>query len=396
MSTNPSTTDTPPSDESTTRRGLFRRSRRSVDDAATSDATVDEAHDDDSQVSADDAPVQRPNFNLAAAAEARQIDDVAQANAAAQTPVTSPTPETPVHTSISDSSDIEARLDAVLSPTTMPASVVNADDVVAQATEQIRHARQQAAAASAPMQVVMPSSEPSQPAMMQPTVAAQPVAAPAAAAPPSTIEVSAAPTATRLLGLDVQRMVTLLEDEAQAAQQRIDLELRNAQARAEEIVVAAQHDAERIREHGQNQARVLLGEVEEIISEAQQTGEQILRRADAESGQLRQQAGVVLSQAQTEARSMIDAARREGEQVLAEQRRLATARAQEALREQERLKDQIRRLEERRRQVLESLEPLIDQLSQMMPAVDMRAQQTAPHQRNVVSIDRSRSINAGG
>ena len=38
------------------------------------------------------------------------------------------------------------------------------------------------------------------------------------------------------------------------------------------------------------------------------------------------------------------------------------------MREQDRLKDQIRRLEERRRQVLESLEPLISQLTQMMPA----------------------------
>ena len=71
--------------------------------------------------------------------------------------------------------------------------------------------------------------------------------------------------------------------------------------------------------------------------------------------------------------------------MLAEQRRLATVRAQEALREQDRLKDQIRRLEERRRQVLESLEPLIDQLvaddSRWRPrTTSSRSPSSAPHE----------------
>jgi cell division septum initiation protein DivIVA len=89
----------------------------------------------------------------------------------------------------------------------------------------------------------------------------------------------------------------------------------------------------------------------------------------------------VLHQAQTEARAIVETSRREGEQILAEQRRLATVRAQEAMREQDRLKDQIRRLEERRRQVLESLEPLISQLTNMMPA-------TGGDPRNVVQLQR--------
>ena len=53
--------------------------------------------------------------------------------------------------------------------------------------------------------------------------------------------------------------------------------------------------------------------------------------------------------------------------------------------EDRRPEGQIRRLEERRRQVLESLEPLISQLTQMMPAMP---QQQAADQENVVPIQR--------
>lgn len=195
-----------------------------------------------------------------------------------------------------------------------------------------------------------------QPAMLQPTVAATPSA-----------PVRPSSRTAEMLGIDIQRIMTAVEEEAEQARIRIDYELRNAQDEADRLVAEATLEAERIREHGQAQARQLLGEVEEIISEAQQTGEQILRRADTEALTIREQAHVALQQAQDEARTTVELARREGEEILAEQRRLATIRAQEAMREQDRLKDQIRRLEDRRRQVLESLEPLIDQLSQMIP-----------------------------
>jgi F0F1-type ATP synthase membrane subunit b/b' len=168
--------------------------------------------------------------------------------------------------------------------------------------------------------------------------------------------------------VDVNRIIRTLEEEAEAAHQRIDHELGRARSEAEAIVRSAGVDADHIRDHAQQQARVLLGEVEEIITDAQRTGQQILRKADAEAEDVRRQAGDLVMEAQGEARKIIDTARREGEQILSEQRRLATVRAQEALREQDRLKEQIHRLEERRRQVLESLEPLIDQLSQMIPA----------------------------
>ena len=167
--------------------------------------------------------------------------------------------------------------------------------------------------------------------------------------------------------VDVNRIIQTLEDEAEAARQRIDSELRNAHEEADHLVNHAQEDAERIRDHAQQQARVLLGEVEEIISEAQHTGQEILRRAEHDADSIRNQALITLEQAQDEARNIVDVARREGEAILAEQRRLATVRAQEAVREQDRLKDQIRRLEERRRQVLESLEAQITQLSQLIP-----------------------------
>lgn len=199
-----------------------------------------------------------------------------------------------------------------------------------------------------------------------------PYAAPVAAAQPTpqAEAVSLRPTTSSHRSgmlVDVNRIIQTLEDEAEAARQRIDSELRNAHEEADHIVNHAQEDAERIRDHAQQQARVLLGEVEEIISEAQHTGQEILRRSEHDADSIRNQALITLEQAQDEARNIVDVARREGEAILAEQRRLATVRAQEAVREQDRLKDQIRRLEERRRQVLESLEAQITQLSQLIP-----------------------------
>src|SRR5690606_8163214 len=118
---------------------------------------------------------------------------------------------------------------------------------------------------------------------------------PTISAPPITTSASSslAPTAATLLGIDVERMARLIEEEALSAQQRIELEVRNARTQATDLVDAAEREAERIREHGQAQARVLLGEVEEIISEAQQTGEQILEQASAEATQIRQSATAV-------------------------------------------------------------------------------------------------------
>jgi F0F1-type ATP synthase membrane subunit b/b' len=193
--------------------------------------------------------------------------------------------------------------------------------------------------------------------------------APVMPAPQPTIATPAPESVARRAGMlvDVSRIIQTLEDEAESAKHRIDMEIRNAREEADSLLDRANADAQRIRDHAQQQARVLLGEVEEIISEAQQTGQDILRRAETDAEGVREQALIALDQAQDEARTIIEVARREGESILAEQRRLATVRAQEALREQDRLKDQIRRLEERRRQVLESLEAQISQLSQLIP-----------------------------
>jgi F0F1-type ATP synthase membrane subunit b/b' len=265
-----------------------------------------------------------------------------------------------------DIDEIEARLDAALQQVQLQAAstgTVTLDPTPAPAAPRPDSQDAVLAPTSA-----LTSPEPSSPATYEPQAHAHETRGEGAAA---------------RMGIDVDRLVHMIEDEAEGVQRRIELELNHAHAQAEDILDRAEHEAERIREHGQSQARVLLGEVEEIISEAQQTGEQILLRANEEAAAMRADATGVMQQAQTEARSIIDTARRDGEQVLAEQRRLATVRAQEAMREQERLKDQIRRLEERRRQVLESLEPLITQLTQMIPAA---GQQQAAARQNVVDL----------
>lgn len=187
-------------------------------------------------------------------------------------------------------------------------------------------------------------------------------------------------TQAHQVAIDTGRILTLLEQEAEAVRRRIDQELRNGQEEADRLVADAAREAERLREHGQQQARVLLREVEEIISESQRTAGEIVGSANEEAVEIREQAARTLAQAHEEARKIVETARRDGENILNEQRRLATVRAQEALREQDRLKEQIRRLEERRRQVLQSLEPLIDQLSQMIPG-----------DRNVVQMPGTRS-----
>lgn len=363
-----------------TRKGLFRRTRRTDDDGASSGdasqgaiATVDElARRMDELVAGErsiaDDPV-RAEFDLQRAVIARANDIAATS---ATTPVTTPdhdgasmqpmtqtTPEAPVQQS-SDAQDqspanaqddIEARLDAALQPVHAPDTPPTSGSVTLEPT---------------PVPAAPEEPQQSQDAVLGPVM--------------STYSGGSAASA---IGIDIERVVRAIEDEAAGIQHRIELELRTAKDRADEIIDRAEAEAERIREHGQSQARVLLGEVEEIISEAQQTGEQILLRANEEASSLRTDATSVLQQAQLEARSIVESARRDGEQVLAEQRRLATVRAQEAMREQDRLKDQIRRLEERRRQVLESLEPLISQLTQMMPA----GQQGATPQ-NVVHLQR--------
>ncbi len=366
-----------------TRRGLFRRARRSEesDGGSTANATAQAVAmvDDlarrmdelvETRAVADD-PV-RADFDMQRAVIAR-ANDLAASTPSVPTPtmtttqpaseatVQQPTPTTPEPAASVD--DIEARLDAALQPVSVPAATAEPAAVPATTVT-----------LEPTTAVTTPAPEPAPAAELAPT---QPVMSDA-----SFIPQSAATSAAAAIGIDVSRLVQLIEDEAVSVQHRMELEMRTAHARSEEIIDRAEHEAERIREHGQNQARVLLGEVEEIISEAQQTGEQILLRANDEASTLRRDATAVLQQAQTEARAIVETARREGEQVLAEQRRLATVRAQEAMREQDRLKDQIRRLEERRRQVLESLEPLISQLTQMMPA------SVPSHQQNVVQLQR--------
>jgi F0F1-type ATP synthase membrane subunit b/b' len=370
------------------RRGLFRRSRRSDETeqaaggSSTLDAvqTVDElARRMDELVAADrpieDDPV-RAEFDMQRAVIARANDIAASAaptHTAPEAPVMQPTPAHDSETTHGED-DIEARLDAALQPVQVAVTEPVMDSVTFEP------------AAPAPVAVEPdPAPAPAQDAVLAPSIA--PVAAATSPTPAAASMAIPSGGAAASIGIDVERMIRLIEDEAVGVQHRIELELRAAHARAEEIIDRAEGEAEHVREHGQAQARVLLGEVEEIISEAQQTGEQILTRANDEASTLRGNATSVLQQAQTEARAIVDTARREGEQVLSEQRRLATVRAQEAMREQDRLKDQIRRLEERRRQVLESLEPLISQLTQMMPA----GQAAVPQQQNVVHLQRQQT-----
>ncbi len=378
-----------------TRRGLFRRGKRSddADDTTTSHATAqavatvdDLARRMDELVGARavaDEP-DRAKLDMQRAVIARANDLAAMSGATATgapavtttsvpTPTSTTTPAseatvqqqpTPTTPAPETDADIEARLDAALKPVSVPTAA--AEPTTPQATGSVTLEPTPAA----------PTPQPAPAAELAPTQ-------PAPVSTASFVPGSGGANAAASIGIDVSRLVQLIEDEASNVQHRMELELRTAHARSEEIIDRAEDEAERIREHGQAQARVLLGEVEEIISEAQQTGEQILIRANEEAGTLRGDATAVLQQAQTEARAIVETARREGEQVLAEQRRLATVRAQEAMREQDRLKDQIRRLEERRRQVLESLEPLISQLTQMMPVMPK-----ADQQQNVVQLQR--------
>lgn len=370
-----------------TRRGLFRRTRRPGGDDTAHDATdhavatvddlarrMDELVGDGASLA--DDPV-RAEFELQRAMIAR-ANDIAATAATTDVDTASPasTIETPTEAPVQEHSpandpqttttevapdDIEARMEAALQAAPVAPPEPEEGTVTLEPTP----------APAAPVQ------EPVQDAVFAPTATSLPLTGPSAAA---------------AIGIDVDRMVRMIEDEALGVQHRIELEMRTAHARAEEILDHAEAEAEKIREHGQSQARVLLGEVEEIISEAQQTGEQILLRANEEAASIRSEASGVIQHAQTEARSIVETARREGEQVLAEQRRLATVRAQEAMREQDRLKDQIRRLEERRRQVLESLEPLISQLTQMMPA---GTQAPAATPQNVVQLQRQQPAARG-
>jgi vacuolar-type H+-ATPase subunit H len=327
---------------------------------------------------ADERPIEddpvRAEFDMQRAVIARANDIAAAAAASTHTtpeaPVMQPTPAHDPEPTTASADDIEARLDAALQPVQVQVPAIEP----ATRAVTLDPTMPTNAASDAPHQV--------QDAVLSRTESASPAMAPRTQVAPAVAPTSSAAS----IGIDVDRVIQMIEEEAVGVQHRIELELRTAHARAEEIIDRAESEAEHVREHGQAQARVLLGEVEEIISEAQQTGEQILLRANEEASTLRGSATGVMQQAQTEARTIVDTARREGEQVLAEQRRLATVRAQEAMREQDRLKDQIRRLEERRRQVLESLEPLISQLTQMMPA----GQAAVPPQ-NVVHLQRQQT-----
>lgn len=389
------------------RRGLFRRTRRNPSSPGEAGG---EHHDPGDVVDAAAVPRTALNLGQARAQRAQAARSAAVVDnfgpgvlGATATMMPSPQLAPPAPAPVTIEDDIEQRLAMVLGDaSSTPAPPTSPAHPHHEPTAELPAQEAPVQQPTAPTTEGAPAPSASHDdiearldAVLAPTPrAAAPHAAPVDAGPPShashgadaefSAPRTAAPTAAALLGIDVERMVERIEEEAQGARQRIELEVRSAGSRAEEVIGHAEQEAERIREHGQAQARVLLGEVEEIISEAQQTGEQILQRADMEAAQLRQQASEVFQQAQAEARAIVDGARREGEQVLAEQRRLATVRAQESLREQDRLKDQIRRLEERRRQVLESLEPLISQLTQMMPTGE-------EHGGNVVQLDRPRS-----
>ncbi len=196
-------------------------------------------------------------------------------------------------------------------------------------------------------------------------------------APPVTTAPAAAPvgdpgaaTAADVVAVDTHRILAAVESEAARVRDRVQVELEAAATEAERIRTQAADQAASIRDRAQDQARVLLNEVEGIITDSQRTGHQILARAESDAKALRAEATEVLAAARDEARQVVEQARTEGEQILAEQRRVATLRAQDSLREQERLREQIARLEERRRQVLESLEPLVAQLAQMVPQPD--------------------------
>jgi hypothetical protein len=402
------------------RRGLFRRGKRATgadvpdgDDATASMvATVDDLARRMDELTASAEDDVRESLDLQRAKIARANEAASGPRAIAPTPTmmniapeatvtesttTPPSSDTTAPEMPADEAQIQARMDAVLAPSavmgTEPAPEAPSEPMVSEPAPSEQVTLEHAPAAE--LRPTTPVAAPVQVQAAAPIARVAPVAAPAPTpvqAPVEQASPAQAPaghtqTAAQRLGIDVDRIAELIEEEARSAQQRIELEVRSAHAQSSEIIGRAEVEAERIREHGQAQARVLLGEVVEIISEAQQTGEQILHRSNSEATTIRSEAAAVLHQAQTEARAIVETARREGEQVLAEQRRLATVRAQEAMREQDRLKDQIRRLEERRRQVLESLEPLIAQLTQMMPT----QAQLDPSAGNVVQMDRTRA-----
>lgn len=417
------------------RRGLFRRGRRTGEEASESRSTIDEMTPNESQVrdavaTVDELARRMDELTGATAVRTMAVSDdpvraevelqravIARANdlAAAgtgiepaashvapntptiptsaqnvQTPVAAEAPVQQIDTPVQTDADIEARLDAALSAVTPAPNPPAVEPVAVPAPGPAPDAEAAAAPMSMPA-TIQAVAAPDTVTLAPITTTAPPEPTPSRQAPaPMTDDTAhgamdpyvSDDEAASLLGIDLNRVVRTIQEEAISVRQRIEFEVRDAHVQATDIIDRAEDEAERIREHGQSQARVLLGEVEEIISEAQQTGEQILHRANEEASSLRNDATTVLQQAQSEARSIVESARREGEQVLAEQRRLATVRAQEAMREQDRLKDQIRRLEERRRQVLESLEPLISQLTQMMPA---------GIEQNVVQLERQRS-----
>lgn len=399
------------------RRGIFRRGRRGATSTASA---IDIVHPD-----APDAPAAAPSVQVQEAVDAvddlaRRMDELA---GIASAPAGATVADEPIRATFDLQRAVIARandLAAATSTSTVPNDAQTSPDTTASAdgaattavevpvqpidTDATRAGDDIEARLDAALGAVTPPSPAPQDApvtvpttaRVAPPVDAAPAQQPASLEPTNgTVTLSAITSpgldqdAVSLLGIDLNRVVRTIQEEAVSVRQRIEFEVRDAHVQATDIIDRAEDEAERIREHGQAQARVLLGEVEEIISEAQQTGEQILHRANEEASSLRGDATTVLQQAQAEARAIVESARREGEQVLAEQRRLATVRAQEAMREQDRLKDQIRRLEERRRQVLESLEPLISQLTQMMPA---GAAAAADH--NVVQLERQRATAA--
>jgi cell division septum initiation protein DivIVA len=192
-------------------------------------------------------------------------------------------------------------------------------------------------------------------------------------APAIDIATPAPGSAAHAVAVQTERILAAVEAEASRVRERVDSEIQHAEERAAGIRQAANSEATELRASAQEQARLLLGEVENIISEAQRSSQDILSRARSDANALTGEAGDVLAAAREEARIMLEQARREGEEILSEQRRIATVRAQEAMREQDRLRTQIQRLEERRRQVLESLEPLVTQLTQLVPAALDRA-----------------------
>lgn len=184
----------------------------------------------------------------------------------------------------------------------------------------------------------------------------------AAVTPPTVILGSIKETA-----FNIEHIMTVVEGEAEAARREIDRQMKTGHDVAARTIAQAHIDADRIRTNAEKNSKLIYDQVDTIIEEAHVNARTIVSEAETTAEALTEQARYMTTTAREEAREIVAEARIEGEQILIEQRRLAATRAHDAAAEQERLREQIRRLEQRRIEVLESLEPLVSQLTKMLP-----------------------------